>query len=160
MVPCQNREGQEKRDLFRIRKSDMKLLSAAEDFAIRTLGNVQGTWGKLLYLGSLRDSDGRYCHWGLAQVHGEAESQTAARDAHLAVLKQVLRKPIKELWSEVADATSAAAKKRRLEQALREHSKLLPAGCSRRSESHFNSVLQALAELDRARKEGSTRPTA
>ena len=140
----------------------MKLLSAAEDFAIRTLENVQGTLGKLLYLGSLRDAEGRYCHWGLAQVHGETESQTAARDAHLAVLKQVLRKPIHELWSEVADAsaTSAAAKKRRLEQALSGQSKLLPTGCSRRSESHFNSVLQALAELHRAGKEGSTRPAA
>src|SRR5512146_3069590 len=116
----------------------MKLLSAAEDLAIRTLKSVNGSLGKLLYLGSLRGSDGRYCHWGLTQVHGEAESENAAKDAHAAALKEVLRKPIRELWNEVASASNSkeAAKKREL--VLKAEAKLLPEGCSRRSESHFN----------------------
>ncbi len=138
----------------------MKLLSAAEDLAIRTLENVNGSLGKLLYLGNLRGSDGRYCHWGLAQVHGAAESEIAAKDAHAAALKEVLRKPIQELWNEVAGSTESKDTGSKRELVLKPETKLLPEGCSRRSESHFNSVLRALAELDRARKPGSTRPAA
>jgi hypothetical protein len=135
----------------------MKLLSAAEDLATRTLENVRGSLGKLLYLGNLRGPDGRYSHWGLAQVHGEAESQVAVQEAHAAALKEVLRKPIQALWKEVkgGSESNAGAIQRELADA-----KLLPEGCSRRSESHFNSVLRALAELDRAQKPGSNRPAA
>jgi len=138
----------------------MKLLSAAEDLALRTLENVNGSLGKLLYLGNLRGSDGRYCHWGLAQVHGETESEIAAKDAHTAALKEVLRKPIQELWNEVAETADSNEKAKKRELVLQGQAKLLPEGCSRRSESHFNSVLRALAELDRAQKQGSTRPAA
>ena len=139
---------------------NMKLLSAAEDLATRTLESVNGSLGKLLYLGSLRDSDGRYWHWGLAQVHGEAESETAAKDAHAAALKEVLRKSIRELWKEVAGAPGAKDAARKRELVLKGEAKLLPEGCSKRSESHFNSVLRALAALDRAQKPGSKRPAA
>lgn len=138
----------------------MKLLSAAEDLAIRTLGNVNGSLGKLLYLGSLRGADGRYCHWGLSQVHGDAESQVAAKEAHAAALKEVLRKPIQQLWREVESSSDPRAAGIKRELAVQGESKLLPEGCSRRSESHFNSVLRALAELSRAQKQGSNRPAA
>lgn len=138
----------------------MKLLSAAEDLAIRTLGNVSGTLGKLLYLAALRGADGRYCHWGLAHVHGEAESQVAVKEAHAAALKEVLRKPIRQLWSEVESNSDSKASGIKGDFALPGESKLLPEGCSRRSESHFNSVLRALAELSRAQKQGSNRPAA
>ncbi len=138
----------------------MKLLSAAEDLAIRTLDNVGGSLGKLLYLGALRGSDGRYSHWGLAQVHGEAESQSAAKDAHAAALKEVLKKPIQELWKEVKGDSTRKAPTIQRELILQGEAKLLPEGCSRRSESHFNSVLRALAELDRAQTQDPTRPAA
>ncbi len=139
---------------------NMKLLSAAEDLAIRTLGNVSGSLGKLLYLGSLRGADGRYFHWGLAQVHGDAESQVAVKEAHAAALKEVLRKPIRQLWSEIASSPDSKAAGIKRELGSQGDSKLLPEGCSRRSESHFNSVLRALAELSRGQKRGSTRPAA
>ena len=138
----------------------MKLLSAAQDLTIRTLENVQGTLGKLLYLGSLRDPEGRYIHWGMAQVHGDEESQAAAKDAHAAALKAVLRKPISELWNEVAGSPDAKDQGRKRQQVLKAQTNLLPEGCSRRSESHFNSVLRALAELDREQKQDPTRPAA
>lgn len=138
----------------------MKLLSAAEDLAIRTLKNVNGSLGKLLYLGSLRGSDGRYYHWGLSLVHGEAESQTAAKDAHTAALKEVLRKPVRELWNEMKGGSESKTAASKRELVLQGQAKLLPEGCSRRSESHFSSVLRALGELDRAQKRGSTRPAA
>jgi hypothetical protein len=138
----------------------MKLLSAAEDLAIRTLGNLNGSLCKLLYLGGLRDSEGRYFHWGLARVHGDGESQGAAKEAHAAALKEVLRKPIQQLWSEVEASSGSKAARIKRELALQGESKLLPEGCSRRSESHFNSVLRALAELSRARKRGPNRPAA
>ncbi len=113
-----------------------------------------------MYLGNLRGSDGRYFHWGLAQVHGEAESHSAVKDAHVAALKEVLRKPIQELWNEVGNCSDAKAAAIRGKLAPQAEPKLLPEGCSRRSESHFNSVLRALAELDRAQKQGPTRPAA
>ena len=138
----------------------MKLLSAAEDLAIRTLENVSGSLGKLLYLGSLRGPDGRYCHWGLARVHGDAESQVATREAHAAALKEVLRKPIRQLWSEVESSADSQAAGIKRDLASQGEANLLPEGCSRRSESHFNSVRRALAELFRAQKRGSNRPTA
>lgn len=138
----------------------MKLLSAAEDLAIRTLENVSGSLGKLLYLGSLRGPDGRYCHWGLARVHGDAESQVAAKEAHAAALKEVLRKPIRQLWGEVESSSDPNAAGIKRELASQGESKLLPEGCSRRSESHFNSVRRALGELSRARKRRPTRPAA
>ncbi len=138
----------------------MRLLSAAEDLAIRTLENIDGSLGKLLYLGNLRGPDGRYCHWGLEQVHGEMESQVAARNAHAAALTEVLRKPIQELWNEVAGTADSKKAARKCALVLHVVPKLLPDGCSRRSELHLNSVLRALAELDRAQKQGSTRPVA
>ncbi len=140
----------------------MKLLSASEDLAVRTLGSVSGTLGKLLYLGGLRESTGCYRHWGLAQVHGEAESQTAIRDAHKSALKEVLRKPIRELWKEAVEMSLAKPGETGLglQQVLSENANLLPEDCSRRSESHFNSVLQALTALEFSRKQDSSYPAA
>jgi hypothetical protein len=144
----------------------MKLLSASEDLTIRTLENMKGTLRKLLYLGHLRDSTGSYRHWGLSQVHGEAESQTAFRNAHKSVLKEVLRKPIGELWKEAVEMSPASARANRqathaqLHRVLAEESRLLPDGCSRRSECHFNSVLRALVELESSQARESTHPVA
>jgi hypothetical protein len=138
----------------------MRLLSASEDLAVRTLENVAGTLGKLLYLSGLRDSSGRYSHWGLAQVYGEVESQTAIRDAHKSALREILRKPVRELWKEMGEI-SLADQEGPIPELKRElWQQLLPQGSSRISKSHFNSVLRALAELDHSRKQASNRPAA
>lgn len=138
----------------------MRLLSAAEDLAIRTLENVPGALCKLLYLAALRDSEGRYCHWGLARVHGEAESEQAARDAHSTALKEVLRKPIRELFQELDSKSAENARSHQFRRTLETNSRLLPPGSSRAAEFHLKSVIQALDELDRARKSDPNPPAA
>ncbi len=139
----------------------MKLLTASEDLRMRTLENVPGALGKLLYLASLRDTTGEYRHWGLAWAHGEKESQAAARNAHEDALKEVLRTPLRELWDEMHESAGIRNGSPHPGQSVvGPQFRMLPAGTSQAAESHLNSVLRALAELDRAWKETPSSPAA
>jgi hypothetical protein len=57
--------------------------SAAADLWRNTLNQIPSTFGRLVYLSSLRDQNtGRYEHHGLAQMFGESETDTALRESH------------------------------------------------------------------------------
>jgi hypothetical protein len=57
--------------------------SAAADLWRNTLNQIPSTFGRLVYLTSLRDQNtGRYEHHGLAQMFGEGETDAALRDSH------------------------------------------------------------------------------
>lgn len=57
--------------------------SAAADLWRNTLNQIPSTFGRLVYLSSLRDQNtGRYEHHGLTQMFGESETDTALRDSH------------------------------------------------------------------------------
>ncbi len=79
----------------------MRLKSALEDFEINTLGAVPGLLGRLSYVSRLDDGNGRYDHWGLARVYGDAAAQGAIRASHRVLLYEVLKKPLAVLLEDV-----------------------------------------------------------
>lgn len=125
--------------------------SAFADFMSTTLAAVPDRWNKLLYVSGLRDSEGRYCHWGLAKMHGEKAVQQALASAHRAVFLEVLRTPLPELFR---DACQSALNRQQetqayMEELCRRGADLLPADLGGGSQAHFNSVLRALSSLAR-----------
>ena len=80
----------------------MTLLSAYEDFGERTLGVLGSAWSRLAYLSSLRQ-DGRYRHWGLERTFGESAAHAAIAQAHGEVALAILRRPMRDLRSELRE---------------------------------------------------------
>lgn len=120
----------------------MTLLSAQEDFVVRTLGALQGCWARLLYTAQLRDQSGRYSHWGLDRTYGGEKAQATIQQAHKDVFRMVLRQPIRELaQNNAVDSADGAT--------VGEN--LVPQGTGRAAELHFNAVLFALVQLHNAK---------
>ena len=82
----------------------MTLFSAYEDFVVKTLASVPGLLAKLVYLGSLRDDAGDYCHWGMSRTFGRGGASEALSRAHTEVWLKVLRAPIPALFAEALDS--------------------------------------------------------
>ncbi len=129
----------------------MTLFSAYEDFVIRTLGRLGGTVEKLLYLASVRDRAGEYCHWGLAKTFGQQQASEALARAHTEVYLDLLRTPIAALYAEAQklDGRAIAA-----QEAAKQ---LLPHDLGGGTRRHFNSILLVLSLLSQAEKESTPR---
>ena len=127
----------------------MALLSAFEDFVVRTLGTLAGPRSRLAYIGSLR-RDGKYGHWGLERAYGDSVAADTISDAHTEVWLEVLRTPLRKLVEEPADATSASDEMANLVQQERA---LTPSNLGGGSKRHFSSVLLALSLLCRKAKQ-------
>lgn len=132
----------------------MTLKSALQDVKETTLTAVAGLLGKLVYLASLRQKEGRYQHWGMEVVHGSETSERALRMAHAEVLRSVLRSPLSTLEEELK---SAAADGRidtvaYLNNMRERFEDLLPDKREDASTaSHLSSVLVALSHLEKNR---------
>jgi len=127
----------------------MTLKSAYEDLRQRTVEKIPGTWGRLKYVAGLRSSAGSYAHWGLERVHGTAAAQDALAEAHRTLVKGILRTRLSALQEDLgqssqAEGTSPASYASTLRGSL---DQLLPSGCSKESQLHLFSVLEALRIL-------------
>jgi len=133
-----------------------------DDFMGLTLPAVPGVWGKLRYIASLRQDSGRYEHWGLTRLYGEAAVQRALSEAHRAVFLQLLRSPLKELLQD-AQLSAAEAEmevKPFLEELRKDSALLSPQDQGGGTEAHFNSVIQALSALTTRSRKRATPPAA
>ena len=133
----------------------MTLLSAEEDFDVRSLAVFDSPLAKLAYCAELRTASGRYQHWGLARSHGEEAADAAIARAHGSVFLEVLRSPIRTLI--VQERQAAARAGSQLLEVLaglrRNIARLLPTQLAGGTRQHLSSVLAALwtLETERAR---------
>jgi len=115
----------------------MTLFSAYEDFARRTLGALDGTWEKLVFVASLRGEKDRYEHWGLERSHGPKAAKAAIAKAHGEIFQKVLETPIPELQNEFAIEMGKDAGQEQMIPTERN-------GCS---PEHFRYLVSALSLL-------------
>lgn len=131
----------------------MPLHSALEDLRDTTLRRVTGLLARLNYLARLRGKDGKYVHWGLARVHGEAAAQEALSEAHRATTAEVLRTPLRRMVRDAETSSEAQdADPQHYTKELQERAdELLPSNPGAGSETHLRSVLRALSHLVKPR---------
>ena len=125
----------------------MVLLSAIEDFQVRTLRAVPGLLGKLRYVAFLCNK-GDF-HWGLQKLYGSVVAEKAIRDSQRALITQILRTPLADLADDLQNSAAAAQVTdfellTYLETTERNS---LTAENFRASEKHFMSVLHTLSAL-------------
>ncbi len=119
----------------------MSIFTANEDFASRTLSPLETLWEKLAYVAGLRNSAGRYEHWGLTKTYGRNEAQRAMAEAHSELFQQTLSTPLRELHGAYSELGFPA-----------ERGKLVPEdtkGCCR---EHMDYVVEALTLLSRGKQ--------
>lgn len=127
----------------------MNLLTPTEDFAQRTLGGLHGALARLFYIASLKDEEGCYRHWGLAQTYGEDVFNAVAGAAHVEALLLVLRTPLPQLLAEVHswDEALLAGTSHRVTELLVRKNSLAPENLPPVTRQHINSVLLGLRAL-------------
>lgn len=127
--------------------------NAPADLWRRTLSRIPSVFGRLVYLSSLRDPAGRYSHYGLAHVFGEAEADGALRSSHEAVFdewlalflpqqKQDVEVYLKGLRTEPVEVVQSWIR-------LGSYQTLAPASARDSQRRLFESDLRALMELFR-----------
>jgi hypothetical protein len=115
--------------------------------------NQLSTLAQLEYMASSRESDGKYCHWGLARMYGDETLQQSMGEVHSSVFVDVLRKPIPELADEVArTARENAAAPDVFVRALSERFKAAsPENQEGGCEEHLKMILYVLSCLAQER---------
>ena len=132
----------------------MTLKSALQDVKETTLAAVSGLLGKLAYLASLRQAQGRYEHWGMEAVHGPESSERALKTAHAEIVAGVLRTPLASMLEDLRESSQASgvAAPAYIEGMRDSFDDLLPGERKDSPEaSHLNSVLVALSSLEKNR---------
>ena len=131
----------------------MPLHSALEDLRDTTLRKVTGLLAKLDYLARLRGGDGKYSHWGLSRVHGEAAAQEALAEAHRSTTTEILRTPLRRIVQDAENSGEAqnVAPERYAKELQERGEELLPSRAGAGSGRHLNSVLRVLSHLVKPR---------
>jgi hypothetical protein len=131
----------------------MALRSALEDLRDTTLRKVSGLLGRLEYLSRLRTKEGRYSHWGLSRIHGDAAAGEALSQAHQSTIAGVLRTPLRKM---VHDAETSSEGQgipaTEYTKALHDRAEeLLPPSPGAGSARPLKSVLRVLSYLTKSR---------
>jgi hypothetical protein len=75
---------------------------ACEDLKVRTLVSLPGSFGRLIYLASMRDyNTGQYYHDGLAKRFSEVAAAEALAKCHREVFQLLLRSPLEKIVGEL-----------------------------------------------------------
>jgi hypothetical protein len=78
--------------------------TASADLFRHTLSRIPSQFGRLLYLGSLRDPhSGSYRHYGLSAAYGREQSEQALRLSHNRTFREFLRMPVKEKHADLLE---------------------------------------------------------
>lgn len=126
---------------------------AASSLWRRTLSQIPTTYGRLVYLASLRDlNSGTYEHNGLSLMFGDADAVAAILRSHEDAFAEWLNSPLEQQKADLDLYVASLSNNRRavVEAWLRvaPHRNLIPS-CARASErelfsSDFQLVLEAL----------------
>ena len=81
-------------------------LKATDDFKKRTLSALPTLLEKVAYICSLQTAAG-YHHWGMERVFGDQSAQQAIKSAHLETATELVRTPIREIYSELKESMDA-----------------------------------------------------
>lgn len=128
-------------------------LSVFADF-MQSLNVLNGVWSRLNYIRELREVDGKYRHWGLAQTHGEVETNRAIAEVHSELHLQLLRSPLQEVFEQLPlGADEAGCSSLQLaEQLCEERERLMPDDLRGGSPKHFDAVLKVTKMLAKRSK--------
>jgi hypothetical protein len=131
----------------------MMLLSAEDDFRMRTLAALPDALSRLAYVVELRNR-GRYDHWGMIRTHGDAAAQSAIASNHTDVFAEVLATPLEDIDTQErnhGDGTVQLLRERMMDA--------VPDDACGGHAAHLSFVLESLWLLQQAER-ASTRQAA
>jgi hypothetical protein len=123
-----------------------------EDLSKNTLSRIGSTFGRLVYLVSLRDPDsGSYRHDGLSTIHGEAKAVRAIKRAHDATFAHWLSLSLarKKMDLDEYFAGSESREPRSLKglTLIISAPSLIPSGCGLADRTLFLAEVKLLFEI-------------
>lgn len=124
----------------------------AEDLWRRTLAQIPSTYGRIVYLASLRNvNTGRYEHHGLTLLFGEEAADEALRDSHGRVFREWLEMSLEQQAADLAlYFTSLPASRKTLTEnwlRLRPYLTVPPVWANPAEHDLFQSNLEVLLNL-------------
>jgi hypothetical protein len=78
-----------------------------EDFTRRSLSAIPNAYGRLIYVSTLRESDDRYRHDGLASLYPDSAVQLALEHCHEELFAQILEAGLTEQEAELRTTLAA-----------------------------------------------------
>ncbi len=131
---------------------EQQVAQLLRDFRARTLDDLAGNFGKLIYLASLRDyNTGRYHHYGLETRYSEEAVDQGLRQSHEEVFQELLALPLKAQTEDLLNFfESLKVERARLVDAwqrLRSYQVLPPEGCHPLARQMFEKNIEIMLRV-------------